>query len=91
MIDNGIVQITIANPEGYLTGVSYGGVHNILEYHNKEPNRGYAPLQKVIVPLFGINSQVNNVVLTKNKSTPYLIITRCFVVMIMVFYLGTGM
>ncbi|XP_021853123.1 probable rhamnogalacturonate lyase B isoform X2 [Spinacia oleracea] len=41
VIDNGIVQITIANPEGYLTGVSYGGVHNILEYHNKEPNRGY--------------------------------------------------
>ncbi|XP_057530444.1 probable rhamnogalacturonate lyase B isoform X2 [Amaranthus tricolor] len=41
VIDNGIVQITIANPEGHLMGVCYGGVNNILETPNKESNRGY--------------------------------------------------
>uniref|UniRef100_A0A803MAW9 rhamnogalacturonan endolyase n=1 Tax=Chenopodium quinoa TaxID=63459 RepID=A0A803MAW9_CHEQI len=41
VIDNGILQLTIANPEGYLIGVSYSGVHNVLENRNHESNRGY--------------------------------------------------
>ncbi|XP_019106050.2 probable rhamnogalacturonate lyase B [Beta vulgaris subsp. vulgaris] len=41
VIDNGIVQITIANPEGHLLGVRYDGVNNLLEAPNKESNRGY--------------------------------------------------
>ncbi|KAL2940329.1 Rhamnogalacturonate lyase, partial [Bienertia sinuspersici] len=41
VLDNGLVRITIANPQGYLVGVSYGGVHNVLEAVNSESNRGY--------------------------------------------------
>jgi len=42
VIDNGILQIKIANPEGYLTGIRYGGVENLLETRNEGSNRGYA-------------------------------------------------
>ncbi|KAK9713067.1 hypothetical protein RND81_06G000900 [Saponaria officinalis] len=41
VIDNGILQLRIANPEGYLTGVCYGGVDNVLETRNEGFNRGY--------------------------------------------------
>ena len=44
IIDNGILQITIANPEGYLTGIRYAGVENLLETRNKASNRGYENL-----------------------------------------------
>lgn len=41
MLDNGIVQVTITKPGGIVTGVKYGGIDNLLEYRNKETNRGY--------------------------------------------------
>ncbi|KAJ8451743.1 hypothetical protein Cgig2_007226 [Carnegiea gigantea] len=41
VLDNGILQITIANPEGYLTRIRYGGVENLLETRNQGSNRGY--------------------------------------------------
>ncbi|KAJ8765562.1 hypothetical protein K2173_014684 [Erythroxylum novogranatense] len=41
VIDNGIVQITLAKPSGYVTGVKYGGIPNLLETRNKPSNRGY--------------------------------------------------
>lgn len=41
VIDNSILQITISNPDGHLTGVSYCGVNNILESPDQESNRGY--------------------------------------------------
>ncbi|KAK9689258.1 hypothetical protein RND81_09G047000 [Saponaria officinalis] len=54
VIDNGILQLRIANPEGYLTGVCYGGVDNVLETRNKGFNRGYAtPLFHQLV-FFGL-------------------------------------
>ncbi|KAK9670706.1 hypothetical protein RND81_13G219400 [Saponaria officinalis] len=41
VIDNGILQLTIASPQGYLTRVSYAGLDNLLETRNKLSNRGY--------------------------------------------------
>lgn len=43
-LDNGIVQVTISKPGGLVTGISYGGIENLLAYNNKETNRGYPKL-----------------------------------------------
>lgn len=44
-MDNGIVQVTLSNPDGIVTGIRYNGVDNLLEVLNKESNRGYMVLQ----------------------------------------------
>ncbi|WOL18376.1 putative rhamnogalacturonate lyase B isoform X1 [Canna indica] len=41
VIDNGILQLTLSNPGGLITGVRYNGIDNLLEILNKEGNRGY--------------------------------------------------
>ncbi|VFQ62268.1 unnamed protein product [Cuscuta campestris] len=41
MMDNGIVQVTLSNPEGIVTGIRYNGMDNLLEVLNDESNRGY--------------------------------------------------
>ncbi|KAK2656643.1 hypothetical protein Ddye_009695 [Dipteronia dyeriana] len=40
-MDNGIVQVTLSSPEGFVTGIKYNGIENILETKNAEDNRGY--------------------------------------------------
>ncbi|KAI4321449.1 hypothetical protein MLD38_034829 [Melastoma candidum] len=40
-MDNGLVGVTLLNPEGSISGVRYGGVDNLLEVLNEENNRGY--------------------------------------------------
>lgn len=40
-MDNGIVQVTLSNPQGIVTGIRYDGIDNLLEFRNKEGNRGY--------------------------------------------------
>ena len=44
VMDNGIVQVTLSNPDGIVTGIQYNGVDNLLEVLNKETNRGYVLL-----------------------------------------------
>jgi rhamnogalacturonan endolyase len=44
-MDNGIVQVTLSNPGGIVTGIRYNGYDNLLEVLNKESNRGYMVLQ----------------------------------------------
>lgn len=41
VMDNGIVQVTLSNPDGIVTGIRYNGVDNLLEPLNQETNRGY--------------------------------------------------
>ncbi|XP_076933802.1 uncharacterized protein LOC143599825 [Bidens hawaiensis] len=41
VVDNGIFSITIACPEGTVTGVNYNGIDNILNDLNERSDRGY--------------------------------------------------
>ncbi|KAL6176756.1 hypothetical protein ACLB2K_053389 [Fragaria x ananassa] len=41
IMDNGIVQVTLSNPGGIVTGIQYKGIDNLLEVVNEEANRGY--------------------------------------------------
>ncbi|MQM09174.1 hypothetical protein Taro_042040 [Colocasia esculenta] len=41
VLDNGILQLTLAKPGGFVTGLGYNGVDNLLEVANKEDDRGY--------------------------------------------------
>jgi rhamnogalacturonan endolyase len=40
-ITNGIFTLTLANPGGYVTGISYSGIDNVLEGGNEDIDRGY--------------------------------------------------
>ncbi|XP_027356036.1 uncharacterized protein LOC113865571 isoform X3 [Abrus precatorius] len=44
VMDNGILQVTLSNPDGIVTGIRFNGVDNLLEVLNKESNRGYVVL-----------------------------------------------
>ncbi|OVA10046.1 Rhamnogalacturonate lyase [Macleaya cordata] len=41
IMDNGIVEVTLSKPEGFVTRVRYNGMDNVLEYRNHKENRGY--------------------------------------------------
>ena len=40
-MDNGFLQATIAKPAGYVSGIKYNGIENILDTLNPEDDRGY--------------------------------------------------
>ncbi|XVF64927.1 hypothetical protein PTKIN_Ptkin09bG0205900 [Pterospermum kingtungense] len=41
VMDNGILQVTISNPDGIVTGIQYNGIDNLLEVQDEETNGGY--------------------------------------------------
>ncbi|XP_019058445.1 PREDICTED: probable rhamnogalacturonate lyase B [Tarenaya hassleriana] len=41
VMDNGILQVTLSNPEGFVTGIQYHGISNVLAYNGSEHDRGY--------------------------------------------------
>ncbi|XP_057251850.1 uncharacterized protein LOC109135383 [Beta vulgaris subsp. vulgaris] len=41
VLDNGIVQLTLQVPQGYIIGIRYGGLENILAVSNRPSDRGY--------------------------------------------------
>ncbi|XP_019232851.1 PREDICTED: probable rhamnogalacturonate lyase B [Nicotiana attenuata] len=40
-ISNGFVNVTLSKPDGLITGISYGGINNILDTNLVETDRGY--------------------------------------------------
>ncbi|OMO87945.1 hypothetical protein COLO4_20518 [Corchorus olitorius] len=40
-VDNGLFQVTFEKPSGYLIGIKYKGLDNVLEWRNKRTGRGY--------------------------------------------------
>ncbi|KAM1008892.1 hypothetical protein ACFX2J_005242 [Malus domestica] len=40
VMDSGVVKLTILKPQGYLTGISYGGMDNLLDVKSNETSRG---------------------------------------------------
>ncbi|KAI3491198.1 hypothetical protein L1887_44444 [Cichorium endivia] len=41
VMSNGIVQVSLQNPEGHITGIQYKGIDNLLEVRKNESSRGY--------------------------------------------------
>lgn len=40
ILDNGLLKVTISNPQGYVTGIMYGGMDNLLDVKSSESKRG---------------------------------------------------
>ncbi|KAK7372932.1 hypothetical protein VNO80_06323 [Phaseolus coccineus] len=41
VMDNGIVQVYLSNPGGFVTRIQYNGIDNLLETRNESGDRGY--------------------------------------------------
>ncbi|CAK9313024.1 unnamed protein product [Citrullus colocynthis] len=79
-IDNGIVQVTLSNPDGIVTGIRYNGVDNVLEVLNDESNRGYWDLvwnsSATTTGLFDVIKSTGFQVIIENEDQVELSFTR---------------
>ncbi|XP_023544015.1 probable rhamnogalacturonate lyase C [Cucurbita pepo subsp. pepo] len=41
ILDNGLLMVTISNPQGYVSGIKYGNMDNLLDVKSSESKRGY--------------------------------------------------
>ncbi|KAL3524990.1 hypothetical protein ACH5RR_013362 [Cinchona calisaya] len=41
VLDNGLLRVTLSNPDGLITEIKYGGIDNVLDFHQPESGRGY--------------------------------------------------
>ncbi|KAK2975649.1 hypothetical protein RJ640_000674 [Escallonia rubra] len=41
VMDNGLLNVTLSTPTGFVTAIQFNGMYNVLEYRNKESKRGY--------------------------------------------------
>lgn len=40
ILDNGLLMVTISNPQGYVSGIKYGNMDNLLDVKSSESKRG---------------------------------------------------
>ncbi|KAE8732872.1 Cinnamyl alcohol dehydrogenase 6 [Hibiscus syriacus] len=78
IIRNGIVDVTIENPSGFLIGIRYNGMDTVLDGRHRNDDRGYwdifsdhCPMDKLVTEHFETLAFKEAVVLT-NPSDPQL-------------------
>ncbi|KAM6570128.1 hypothetical protein CsatB_018113 [Cannabis sativa] len=82
MMDNGIVQITLSNPDGIVTGIRYNGIDNLLEVRNEESNRGYwdmvwnSPTTGITTGIFDVIKGTSLSVIVENEEQVEISFTR---------------
>nr|KYP42112.1 hypothetical protein KK1_036485 [Cajanus cajan] len=68
-MENGIIRVTLSKPEGTVLGISYNGIDNVLEAHNKFNNRGYID---IVWNASGSTSKLWGYILRRGSSGLYI-------------------
>lgn len=60
-MDNGILQVSISTPQGFVIEIQYKGNKNLLNVQNEEDNRGYQFLKNNL--FYGLTNSNDSVIL----------------------------